>query len=231
MTELKTLGFLGIFLLCGFATPRVIEVEPNTSDLALQVARVAANEGAFRHRVTTALVWQVVRENGGKTNASKLRFLNRHSQRVGGTKRCYSGNCFWTPFLARNSEQPQGLILREDYWQLHVAPVWRDTLAYADWLVRGQRKQDDPCPVKPRTWGGPMDREGALREGLYPIGCRGSQRCTKASCNDGYTTYNGCWKNGQWSCERDLEPEIVCEQPPPVVQALALRVQSGSAPR
>ena len=233
MTELKTLGFLGTFLLCALyaTTSRGAEVH---TDLGLQVAKVAVNEGAFKYRVTVALVWQVVRENGGKTIESMSEFLSRHSPRVNGRKPCKVGNCFWTPNLDRSDAQPLGLDFPNDvkrnYWPKKVLRYWKDTLAYSDWLVRGMRKDHDPCQVKPTTWGGPMDRTRAIREGMFPITCQLLDGCKGDMCNDGYTTYRHCWKNGVWACEADLQPQMQ-SVPPVVAQKLVLRVPSLVASR
>lgn len=225
MTELKTLGFLATGLLYGFHAS--IALSSQKPDLALQIARVSVNEGALRYRVTTALVWQVVRENGGKTVAKMSEFLAKHSPRVAGNKPCHIGNCFWTPYLMRTDAKPFGLKLKDDYWTKSVLPFWRDALAYADWLVAGKHTADDPCAVKPQTWGGPMDRARAIKTGLYPIGCRSMDACTTASCNDGFTMKAHCWKSGTWVCDPTLNPN----RRSLVADALAVNVQSLPAPR
>lgn len=227
MTELKTLGFLCTGMLALLYAP--IAFGENKPDLALQIARVSANEGALRYRVTTALVWQVVRENGGKTASKMSAFLTKHSPRVAGIRKCRIGNCFWTPNLSRNDAKPRGLVLKDDYWSVRVLPFWKDALAYADWLVSGRRETEDPCDVQPQTWGGPMDRAGAIKRGLYPIGCRSMDACTTNSCNDGFTTYARCWKNGAWVCDPSLEPRL--KHTVPVADVLALHVQSNAAAR
>lgn len=225
MTELKTLGFLGTAMLSLLYAPQAFG--DSRPDLALQIARVSANEGALRYRVTTALVWQVVRQNGGNTLSKMASFLRRHSPRVHGQRVCRIGNCFWTPNLGRNDNKPAGLVLRNDFWHIRILPFWRDALSYADWLVSGQRKSDDPCSVQPQTWGGPMDRAGAIKRGLYPIGCRSMDACTTDSCNDGFTTYARCWENGAWVCDPSAEPRLKH----PVADVLALNVQSAPAAR
>lgn len=177
-------------------------------DLGLMVAKTAGNEGALRYRSTTALVWQVVRENGGDSVEERADFLLRHSPRANGVKPCQSGNCLWSPQLNREGTQPPGLVLRADVWALRVQPIWLDTLRYADWLVEGNRKSEDPCPIKPRTWGGPMDREAAMKRGLYPIGCDGGAGCSRDLCNDGFTFYERCWQDGLWVCDPAVEPVL-----------------------
>jgi hypothetical protein len=119
---------------------------------------------------------------------------------------------------------------KRDYWPRKVLPFWKDTLAYADYLVRGMRKDNDPCKVRPRTWGGPMDRARALRTGLYPILCRSMDGCTTNSCNDGYTTLRGCWVGGIWACDPSTAPQGYGQRPV-LANVLALNVQSRVASR
>jgi hypothetical protein len=231
MTELKTLGFLGIVLPLALfsATARVAESQ---IDLALQIARVSANEGALVYRSTTALVWQVVRENGGNTRAKRSAFLSRHSPRVHRQKPCLRGNCFWSPFLSRSAEKPFGLELKDIYWEQKVRPLWLRTLADADSFVAQHRADKDPCAIPPRTWGGPMDREGAMKKGLYPIGCRYEveENCTSDSCNDGFTWAKDCWLDGAWVCDPAAEPHFRANNPA-VAERLALHVQSRPGSR
>lgn len=184
-------------------------------DLGLFVARVSSNEGAFFHRTETALVWQVVRVNGGSLPAKQYAFLSRHSKRVAGLKPCLGGNCLWSPFLNRAGIQPPGLILPADLWEIRIRPLWFDVLAYADWMVGGQRSSEDPCHIPPRTWGGAMDREEAIAvRGLYPIGC--AMRCkNRDSCDDGFAPYNECWADGHWICDPLFAPAVESVEPLP----------------
>jgi len=170
-------------------------------DLALQVARVATNEGALKRRAQAALVWQTTRESAS-TTAKRAEWLAKHSPRVHLTRPCRSGNCSWTPYLERSSALPPGLKIPLDYWQIFVAPVWLDTLAYVDWLVRGERKVDDPCPLRPQTWGCEADRAGAMKRGLYPIGCIDT-------LDDGFTTEKHCWSGEAWLCDPRYKPASV----------------------
>jgi hypothetical protein len=144
-----------------FVVRAVVRGEPAPPvDLGLMVARTAANEGAFKYRSTTALVWQVVRVNGGKTNDTRADFLARHSPKANGFKPCHVSNCLWS----------------------HQIP--------------------------PRTWGGPMDRDKAIKRGLYPIGCYGGAECSQNLCNDGFTWYAQCWRDGLWVCDPSVEPVV-----------------------
>lgn len=174
-------------------------------DLGLRIARVAANEGALVHRSEAALVWQTAREMGGGRSKSKIAdWLMLHSPRVHQLRPCYSGNCLWTPYLSRSGAQPFGLTILAEVWGARVRSIWMDLLAYSDWLVAGFKSQDDPCRLQPRTWGGPMDREKAIKRGLYPIGCM--SKCDYPSCNDGYTTLSRCWVDGVWMCDPTALP-------------------------
>lgn len=168
------------------------------SELALWVARVAVNEGAFKARAQAALVWQTAR-NAASTTERRAAWLYRHSPRVHGHRPCRGGNCRWTPQLERGEQQPVALGLPGDFWELKVLPFWTDTLRYVDWLVRGERAVDDPCHVTPRTWGCEADRPRALAQGLYPIGCVGT-------LDDGFTYAKDCYRGGYWVCDPRFEP-------------------------
>ncbi len=186
------------------------------SELALRVARVAVNEGAFKHRYEAALVWQTTRNNGVNTS-KRLSWLKRHSPRVNGTRECKVGNCFWTPNLERSTTLPAGLVLPLDYWTLRVAPIWTDTLRYVDWMVTGDRATEDPCHVQPRTWGCEADRKRALAQGLYPVGCRRPK-----GADDGFAQARDCWR-GRWLCDPRFEPSIESEPPSPLDMSIARR--------
>lgn len=182
-------------------------------DLGLRIAKVAANEGALVNWRETALIWQTARHMGRGNPEKIAEWLAKHSRRVHGLRPCSSGNCLWSRNLTRSDVYPAGLTIKAELWAIRVAPVWLSVLQYADWLVRGLKTQDDPCHIQPRTWGGPMDRAGALARGLFPIGCVG--RCHYNSCNDGYTTYDRCWRDGVWSCDPAEEPAIQSVEPIP----------------
>lgn len=215
---MRSFALLAVLLVALTASASEIQdPTPRQRELAFRVAQVAANEGAFFYRSTVALVWQVVRENGGDTLDDMSDFLARHSPRVHGLKRCFGGNCVWSKNLVRGDAQPLGLVMRADQWQLRVAPMWIDTQIYADYLVGGMRSDEDPCPIRPRTWGGPMDRVGAIARGLYPIGCFGGSSCRRDTCNDGYTFYNACWKDGFWACDPEFEPLVQSVEPAEVL--------------
>ena len=203
VTWFLALLWLGFWFFVILTAPTAHAEHLTEPDLALFVARVSANEGSFVSRKEAALVWQTTRSSA-KTDAKRFEWLGRHSPRVGGTQVCKSGNCFWTPNLSRAGFLPVGLDIKQDMWDRRVAPLWLDTLRYVDWMVQGGRKSEDPCPVTPTTWGGPMDRRGALTRGLIPIGCRGT-------LNDGYTYAKHCWSAGSWLCDPSVEPAVVSE--------------------
>lgn len=168
------------------------------SDLVLWVARVSTNEGAFQNRTEAALVWQATR-NSGKNTAKRARWLRKHSPRVHGDRECKRGNCFWTPNLLRDESKPVGLNIPTDEWLVDIAPLWRDTFKYVDWMVRGNRSSEDPCHVVPKTWGCAEDLKRALREGLFPIGCHDTP-------DDGFTYEKYCWQGSAWVCDPKYRP-------------------------
>lgn len=212
--------FVGMTLLFIVRAVPVRGSELTATDLGLMVARTAANEGAFKYRSTTPLVWQVVRVNGGKNNDTRADFLSRHSPKANGFKPCFVSNCLWSPQLNRAGVQPLGLDIRADIWAIKVQPLWLDTLQHADWLVRTLTMSEDPCPIEPRTWGGPMDRDKAIKRGLYPIGCYGGAGCTHGLCNDGFTWYAQCRRDGLWVCDPTAEPVLQSEPESEILASL-----------
>jgi len=140
----------------------------------------------------TKLVWQVVECNAGSTDR-RLDFLRRHSGRVLALKPCDSGNCRWARNLTRDATAlPAGIASGnggpkdwEGYWRAVMAPRWGAVLELAEALANGE-VTDRPCSACPRTWGGPMDHEHALTQGLFPMGCQGVR-------NDGFAFF---WFDG-----------------------------------
>src|SRR5690349_12026903 len=82
------------------ATPR-----NRLDQLALELAVVAAHEGALENTRDTALVWQVVEARALGVQA-RLNFLRAHSPRALGRKTCNFGNCIWSRELLQAPEQP-----------------------------------------------------------------------------------------------------------------------------
>lgn len=140
--------------------------------LALEVAVVAAHEGALDNLRDTALVWQVV-EARARTTSGRLAFLRSHSGRALGLKPCNEGNCAWsTELLRAPSKTPESVDA--GYWRAVRAPQWELVQRKALGLVYGT-DADRPCPSAPYTWGGAMDIESAwLKRRLVPMGCHGT---------------------------------------------------------
>jgi len=176
---------LWALLACGYAHL----ASASKPDLALAVAKVAANEGALWNFYDTSLIWQVV-EGHGETDAQRLKWLQKHSGRVLGMKTCTSGNCRWTKQLSKKATSMPAAIASgkggpkdwEAYWRVVMAPRWGFVLRLAEELVGG-RPYGHPCHITPVTWGSMRknmpDERVALRNGLFPIGCEGT-------LNDGF---------------------------------------------
>lgn len=149
--------------------------------LVRQVWRVAVNEGCLANLRDCSLVWQVV-QGQAPTAERRLDFLNRHSPRVAGVRPCgASVNCAWTREITEDMAAPSAFG-DVDHWRLVTAPRAQRALDYVRELVAGSLI-DRPCPVQPRTWGGPGDVAQALARGLYPIGCDGT-------LNDGFAFWS-----------------------------------------
>lgn len=153
--------------------------------LALEVAVVAAHEGAFDNQKDTALIWQVVETNGGDTVQKRLSFLRRHSPRALGEKPCVRkrpdvmANCEWSVPLLENPDASPPVFEDAEWWAVARAPAWKKIRAYAWRLVSGLETWR-PCPTPPRSWGYAGDVDKALSRGLVPIGCN-------EVMNDGFT--------------------------------------------
>jgi hypothetical protein len=151
--------------------------------LSQHLAAVAANEGALRSPRDLELIWQTVQYRA-KTVLKQDQWLRYHSGRVLGTRSCTTGNCLWSRRLGAGWSVPSVVAASQGgYWRHVVLPRYRELLERARRLVAGE-PYDKPCRIEPRTWGGVGrdgvdDREHAAREGLFPIGCRGT-------LNDGF---------------------------------------------
>jgi hypothetical protein len=116
--------------------------------LALELAVVAAHEGALDNARDTALVWQVV-EARALTTQARLMFLR-----------------------AQPDEPPASLS--SAWWNATRAPAWMEVRRYASELVYGIELWR-PCPVAPYSWGYAGDLESAwLERRLVPVGCEGT---------------------------------------------------------
>lgn len=164
-------------LLLAAALAHVVSAQPRSAraELADLLARTSAHEGALQNKRDLDLIWQVV-EGSGSTTKKRLEFLRLHSPQVAGRRPCRE-NC-WA--LEINGKTLPASVAAGDvaYWQKIVMPIYRALAARAAKLVRGM-PYDPPCSKTPQTWGGPMDRERALKDGLVPLNCAGT-------LNDGY---------------------------------------------
>lgn len=146
--------------------------------LALELAVVAAHEGALDNARDTALVWQVV-EARALTTQARLIFLRAHSPRALGRKQCGVGNCVWSRELLQAPDEPPA-SLSSAWWNATRAPAWMEVRRYASELVYGIELWR-PCPVAPYSWGYAGDLESAwLERRLVPVGCEGT-------LNEGFT--------------------------------------------
>lgn len=145
--------------------------------LALELAVVAAHEGALDNVQDTALVWQVV-EARGRTDRERLSFLRSHSGRALGRKPCTEANCVWSVELL-NAPSKTPASVDQGYWRSVRAPQWELVQRKALGLVYGV-DDDRPCLGTPYSWGYAGDLDGAYRlRGLVPMGCEGT-------LNDGF---------------------------------------------
>lgn len=145
--------------------------------LALELAVVAAHEGALENPRDAALVWQVVEARAFGTQ-SRLWFLRAHSPRALGRKACTVGNCLWSRELLLAPDEPPA-SLSASWWKTTRESAWADVRRYASELVYGI-EQWRPCPAAPYSWGYAGDLESAwLKRRLVPLGCEGT-------LNDGF---------------------------------------------
>jgi hypothetical protein len=154
-----------------WASPAAAERRDPLDQLALEVAVVAAHEGALDNREDTALVWQVVAHRANTTQG-RIDFLRLHSPKALGREACTDQNCVWSVELLKNPDAHPASIDRK-WWEKVREQSWRETLRYARGLVYGI-DISQPCPGDPYTWGGAMDVEGAYKDrNLIPLGCVG----------------------------------------------------------
>jgi len=144
-----------------------------TSDaLALAVAQVAVNESGWESRPDLELIWQVTRGHG-HDSTSRLGWLRQHCRCVLGSREPDPGdNCAWTRHLTEGDAEPFQWPSGLD-WSRYVSR-WRRVRAQALELVR-RDERGGPCASRPDTWGGASDHARALRLGMAPLECRGSQ--------------------------------------------------------
>lgn len=139
--------------------------------LALEVAVVAAHEGAFTNLDDTDLIWQVV-EHRASTTRARLAFLRSHSGRALGRKSARSINSVWSVELLNAPDAPPA-SLSAAWWRTARAEQWSLIRRRARGLVHGLRSER-PCPVNPHSWGYAGDLDAALEDGLVPAGSVGT---------------------------------------------------------
>ncbi len=156
-------------------------------DLALAVAKVAANEASLTELrpAEVALIWQVT-EARADSSADRLRWLRAHSSCVLTDRPLrdseLGGNCRWSRNLSDSDVEPANWPTSVP-WSRYVER-WRQVRGLARRLVDGHGGMR-PCPGTPLTWGGPMDRARALERGLVPLGCR-DPRTGIPTLNEGF---------------------------------------------
>ena len=139
-------------------------------DLVLAVSKVCVNEAGFDSLPDCALIWQVVEAQRG-INSERLVWLERHSARVLGDRRCFPGrNCNWTRNLVWGSAEPAGWPTDLPWQPLK----WRRVLEYVSRLVSGEETRR-PCDETPDTWDGAAWHEENLARGYTPIECEGTR--------------------------------------------------------
>jgi hypothetical protein len=154
------------------------------AEVALDLARYAANEAGLRDGWGDAvLLWQVA-ETQSDTLEGRHRFLRRHSRcvlhppttraHVTGAARATlladeaRHNCPWTRNLRRDGTRPEGWPSNMS-WRYHE-PLWLGLLAWCDRVV-SDAIWWRPCKDAPMTWGGVPDHERAARLGMRRLWC------------------------------------------------------------
>jgi len=122
------------------------------------------------------LIYQVTESRArADTSRARLTWLRAHSRRVLGDRTCYPGrNCQWTRHLAWNDQRPQNYPTTVR-WR---PENWERVRTLAARLVSGEETRR-PCSSPPFSWGGRMDRDGAIERGMVPLLCENTR-------NDGY---------------------------------------------
>ena len=171
---------LGLSIALSIAAPAYAQ-SATEATLGLAIAKVCANESGFDSPADCDLIWQATRNGAtpprdGRVLRAQLAWLRAHSRRVLGTRRCLRGNCLWSRHLRRSSRAPEG-------WPASARwrpEAWAAMLAQADAMVAGTRSVQ-ACEGRPITWGGSMDRAGAIRRGLVPLACTQTRNVGYAS--------------------------------------------------
>lgn len=139
--------------------------------LELAVAMVVANEAGFRSPGDANLIWQVV--SRFRSNEARLAWLRSHSCRVLGQEYCRrprpcpeDRNCQWARELTWGDTPPTAWPADAGAFPAHS---WGRLRAHVRQLVR--HGAPNPCNGRPITWGGDMDAERALEQGLVALDC------------------------------------------------------------
>lgn len=180
MTKMQMIALVVVSLLCAsHAEGQARELDGPEAALAMAIARVCANEGGLRaeHPADCALIYQATRRHGD-TARERLDWLAAHSSCVL-TSRALTedelvrGNCRWSRYLADSDATPQEWPAGWS-WDRAI-PRWAAMRRFCRGLVAGRTPADGwPCAEDPDTWGGAMDRVGALAAGMRALRCEGT---------------------------------------------------------
>ena len=143
--------------------------QDDEQQLALFVARTAANEAGMSSPRDVVLIYQAAMYNGGGSVRRATRWLARHSRRVNGNATCAPRadgrvrNCEWSRDLRWNNERPERW---PGVWR---ASRWQRQRTFALDVVQGRAPQR-ACAVDVVTWGKRTARD--FRNGSrIPIDC------------------------------------------------------------
>src|SRR6185369_7629637 len=175
-----------IALLASTAAAQGPELSGDDAELALALARVAANEASLAgiHPADVEQIWQIA-EGHGATSAERLRWLRLHcgcvladvapEQRPPRARPPRGSNCWWSWHLpAEGLDKPVGWDDRVP-WSTVGSRSWERVRAAARAHVAGTSRARPPCRVRPTTWGGPRwDQEHAAAAGLTVVECVGT---------------------------------------------------------
>lgn len=176
LLALLTMGALTLALV-----PQARATEPSVkAQLKLALAKVATNEAGFSSLPDVALVYSAA-GSVGRSDRTRLNWLRSHSRRVLGDRECTRGNCRWTRGLGWDDLMPPGWdVTRDGTWR---PQRWARVRRWAHEVVEGTiTLRACPGEAPPQTWGGAMDHERAVRNGLVALGCR----AFSGSLNEGY---------------------------------------------
>ncbi len=146
-----------------------------SQDMALDLARYAANEGGLVPRTgrpnprgDLLVIWQSA-ESHGETVPEQYRWMRRHSRCVVAFDPPVLpwGVCRWTRQLRRDGRRPRGIA--PDVWDI-LLPHWRKMLELADNVITG-REERRPCLIAPQSWESRRLFRTRVRQGFIPAQC------------------------------------------------------------